>query len=116
MHATLRRYEGVDPRFAPNLREFHCAKCGYGISLSGALPSCPMCQATGWESTPKRTERRAEMATGGKIPEQAGAAEERAQKELTKSVGTALVRPKKPSRRKLFGRRREQRDAMSADS
>jgi rubrerythrin len=31
-----------------NLREFRCASCGYGISVSGALPICPMCQTTDW--------------------------------------------------------------------
>ncbi len=34
--------------------------------------------------------------------------QEKAQKTLTTSVGTALVKPEKTSRRKLFGRRREQ--------
>jgi cold shock protein len=30
--------------------EFRCAACGYGIIVSGALPTCPMCRATSWES------------------------------------------------------------------
>jgi hypothetical protein len=34
--------------------------------------------------------------------------QEQAQKTLTTSVGTPLVKPEKTSRRKLFGRRREQ--------
>ena len=30
--------------------EFRCAACGYGIIVSGALPTCPMCRATSWKS------------------------------------------------------------------
>jgi rubrerythrin len=43
-------------------REFRCAACGYGISVSGALPTCPMCQAaTTWNRTSeKRTVRSVE--------------------------------------------------------
>ena len=29
--------------------EFRCVTCGYGISMSGALPACPMCQNSEWE-------------------------------------------------------------------
>jgi hypothetical protein len=49
--------------------------------------------------------RGAEMDTNGKRDEEAGAADDRAQRKLTTSVGTPLERPEKPSRRKLFGRR-----------
>ena len=46
------------------------------------------------------------MDTNGKRHEEAGAADDRAQRKLTTSVGTPLERPEKPSRRrKLFGRR-----------
>jgi hypothetical protein len=31
--------------------EFRCAACGYGISVSGALPTCPMCQRSSWKRT-----------------------------------------------------------------
>jgi hypothetical protein len=31
--------------------EFRCAACGYGITVSGALPTCPMCQSTSWNRT-----------------------------------------------------------------
>jgi len=31
--------------------EFRCARCGYGIIMSGALPACPMCRTTNWDST-----------------------------------------------------------------
>jgi rubrerythrin len=31
-----------------DLFEFRCGRCGYGISLSGALPSCPMCRTHLW--------------------------------------------------------------------
>ena len=89
---------------AMNLQEFHCAKCGYGISLSGALPVCPMCQTTGWN--PRRHELRgAEMAKEARPPEEKGVAQKRAQSELTTRVGTPLVRQEKKSRRRLFGGR-----------
>jgi len=29
--------------------EYHCAECGYGVTVHGALPACPMCSATSWE-------------------------------------------------------------------
>lgn len=87
-----------------SLKEFRCAKCGYGISLSGALPTCPMCQTTGWN--PRRYELRgAGMTAEAKAPEEKGVAEKRAQKELTTRVGTPLVRQEKKSRRRLFGGR-----------
>ena len=45
------------------------------------------------------------MDANGKSREQDGTADDRAQRKLTTSVGTPLVKPEKPSRRKLFGRR-----------
>jgi rubrerythrin len=35
--------------------DFRCTACGYGISVSGALPTCPMCQTTSWYQTSKNT-------------------------------------------------------------
>jgi hypothetical protein len=35
--------------------EYRCAVCGYGISVSGALPTCPMCQTTSWSRTSDST-------------------------------------------------------------
>lgn len=29
--------------------EFRCSSCGYGITVYGALPECPMCAGTTWE-------------------------------------------------------------------
>ena len=29
--------------------EFHCAECGYGISVRRMLPECPMCRGVAWE-------------------------------------------------------------------
>ena len=29
--------------------EFRCAGCGYGISIYGKLPRCPMCGTESWE-------------------------------------------------------------------
>jgi lipopolysaccharide biosynthesis regulator YciM len=30
--------------------EFRCAECGYGAVVQRALPQCPMCGGTVWES------------------------------------------------------------------
>ena len=30
--------------------EFRCADCGYGAIVQRALPPCPMCSGTVWES------------------------------------------------------------------
>jgi hypothetical protein len=35
---------------ATEASEFRCARCGYGICVSGALPPCPMCEATTWDT------------------------------------------------------------------
>lgn len=29
--------------------EFHCAECGYGVTVHTTLPRCPMCSGTSWE-------------------------------------------------------------------
>ena len=52
------------------------------------------------------------MDTNEKSREHDGAADDRAQRKLTTSVGTPLERPEKTGRRKLFGRR----DKSSAGS
>lgn len=31
--------------------EFHCAGCGYGVTVHGTLPTCPMCSASTWEQS-----------------------------------------------------------------
>ena len=31
--------------------EFHCAECGYGVTVYRELPQCPMCSGTAWEQT-----------------------------------------------------------------
>jgi rubredoxin len=28
---------------------FHCAECGYGVTVHATLPICPMCAGTTWE-------------------------------------------------------------------
>jgi hypothetical protein len=28
---------------------FHCADCGYGVTVHAVLPRCPMCSGTTWE-------------------------------------------------------------------
>jgi rubrerythrin len=34
--------------------EFRCSDCGYGAVIRRALPPCPMCGSTVWESRPPR--------------------------------------------------------------
>ena len=29
--------------------EYHCAECGYGVSVRQLLPVCPMCRGRSWE-------------------------------------------------------------------
>jgi hypothetical protein len=31
--------------------EFHCAECGYGVTVYRVLPLCPMCGGTQWEQS-----------------------------------------------------------------
>jgi hypothetical protein len=31
--------------------EFHCAGCGYGVTVCRELPTCPMCGGDLWEQT-----------------------------------------------------------------
>ena len=28
---------------------YHCADCGYGVTVQAVLPRCPMCRGTNWE-------------------------------------------------------------------
>jgi rubrerythrin len=32
--------------------EFHCAECGYGVTVYRQLPVCPMCGGESWEQSP----------------------------------------------------------------
>jgi rubrerythrin len=32
--------------------EFHCADCGYGVTIHRQLPICPMCGGESWEQAP----------------------------------------------------------------
>ncbi len=60
--------------------EFRCARCGYGICVSGALPPCPMCQTTTWEPSAYTTRGAgAEMSGTMEGRKDEGAAEKRAQ-------------------------------------
>jgi len=34
---------------APATGEYHCASCGYGVTVNATLPPCPMCAGTVWE-------------------------------------------------------------------
>jgi rubrerythrin len=29
--------------------EFHCADCGYGVTVHSTLPTCPMCAGSSWQ-------------------------------------------------------------------
>ncbi|HYK06571.1 MAG TPA: hypothetical protein VEW11_02265 [Gaiellaceae bacterium] len=29
--------------------EYHCADCGYGVTVRQLLPVCPMCRGRSWE-------------------------------------------------------------------
>lgn len=31
--------------------EFHCAECGYGVTVYRELPRCPMCGNDSWEQS-----------------------------------------------------------------
>jgi hypothetical protein len=53
------------------------------------------------------------MVTATKTPEDEALAQKEAQRTLTASVGTRLVRQEKKSRTRLFGRRRQTRTAVS---
>jgi rubrerythrin len=43
---------GIDP---PAVGQYRCRECGYGITVQGELPSCPMCGDEAWEPTDPRT-------------------------------------------------------------
>jgi hypothetical protein len=32
--------------------QYHCADCGYGVSVQATLPTCPMCGGQVWEPSP----------------------------------------------------------------
>jgi hypothetical protein len=87
------------------LTEYRCARCGYGICVSGALPSCPMCQTTTWEPSAYTT-RGTEMNRTTETRKDEGVAAKRAQTELTASVGSRLVPHTSGWKRLLRGRRK----------
>jgi rubrerythrin len=37
--------------------QFHCADCGYGVSVQRRLPLCPMCGGTAWEQAAQGSPR-----------------------------------------------------------
>ena len=39
--------------------EFHCAACGYGVTVYRSLPRCPMCGGEEWEQSQAFALRRA---------------------------------------------------------
>jgi hypothetical protein len=40
---------GLRPTGTGARRELRCAACGYGASLAGEPPPCPMCRGTVWD-------------------------------------------------------------------
>lgn len=38
----------------PGAGEYHCASCGYGISVRSVLPDCPMCRGSAWKASGER--------------------------------------------------------------
>ena len=53
------------------------------------------------------------MATLGETRNDDEGAAARTQRELTRSIGTSLAQPKKPPKKRLFGRGRERQAAES---
>lgn len=48
---------------APTKGEFHCAECGYGVTVTRTLPTCPMCAGSDWQrSTWSPLHRAAQLA------------------------------------------------------
>jgi len=41
--------------------EFHCADCGYGVTIVRELPPCPMCGGKSWEQAAWRPFTRAKQ-------------------------------------------------------
>jgi rubrerythrin len=39
-------------KLRPATAQYRCRRCGYGISVSGAMPLCPMCQRRNWKPIP----------------------------------------------------------------
>jgi hypothetical protein len=35
----------------PAKGEYHCAECGYGVTVYRELPRCPMCGGESWEQS-----------------------------------------------------------------
>jgi len=42
------------PAGAAAVGAYHCADCGYGVTVHAALPVCPMCAGGSWERAPWR--------------------------------------------------------------
>jgi hypothetical protein len=38
--------------------DFHCAACGYGITVRALLPQCPMCRGIEWQESSATTSAR----------------------------------------------------------
>jgi hypothetical protein len=47
-------FVSFDPTGTVVSGEFRCSDCGYGAVVHRALPPCPMCGGTVWESRPRR--------------------------------------------------------------
>ncbi len=49
--ASVEAREGVWPAGESVKGEFHCADCGYGITVYRTLPLCPMCGCEQWQQS-----------------------------------------------------------------
>jgi cold shock protein len=101
----LERESMTGSALATGPSEFRCARCGYGICVSGALPACPMCQTTTWEPSAYTT-RGAERSRTTEPRQDDGVAAKRAPTELTASVAVPLVRQTSGWKQLVGGRRK----------
>jgi rubrerythrin len=46
--------------------EFHCADCGYGVTVNSTLPQCPMCAGTTWERLRRSSFRHTSAVVGSR--------------------------------------------------
>ena len=47
--------------------EFQCAECGYGVTITKTLPTCPMCSGGSWQRSEwAPMHRAAELARQGR--------------------------------------------------
>lgn len=50
-HATADEYVHFYSTGTNAKGEYHCAECGYGVTVHRELPRCPMCGGESWEES-----------------------------------------------------------------